>query len=305
MSSTSFNSVFPTAIQYQPAPAKESLPSAKCLTDAKIKRIAGSVIAALALIGAGLLIASAIVGFIASPAGWVAIPVIALLAIAGGAIYAATRKDYEDPKELAEMKRVAVNQHFHTLYKEHGASHLVQDLFNEPGTTLSFESLQNKFKTAIDGLGFEALSEQYNLRELSEQGIAPEAWSIYIQGQVNQLEAARLVHRETTRDLDHRYSGRTERLQREVREIRDDLNWNYAVHNLNRRDPNRRREAFWTHTAIDAGAAVANLAISLSDEPARQQQDYDAGMAQEHAELAATRQRLEQEYSANYRQYLN
>ncbi|MBS0625934.1 MAG: hypothetical protein JSS32_07785 [Verrucomicrobia bacterium] len=295
----------PNSNLYQPVEGA-NLSAATCLTKVRIQRAVAGALAAIALIGAAVLIGVAAAGFIASPVGWVAVPIIALALIGGGAIwYAATRKDYEDPKEVAQMKEKALNQNFHQLYKAHGPRNLINHIFNEPGTDLSHESLQNKFKAEARRLTLESATYRYNIGELDALGIAPHAWVEYTTQETQLLNQERAAHSQASDRIDREYPGRTDRIERQTRRLAGQVHFAYSLSQLGNTDRNRARNNFFTHAAIDAGASAIGYFAGNTESARDQQRRYNGEMAAENTRHGQEIRGIYDRYNQNSVQYLN
>ena len=278
---TSNSIVFSTNPQYQPsAPSLPENTPPSWFTNTKIKQIILSVFATLALVAAALLTTAAVVGFIASPAGWVAAPVTILVLLAGGAIYyAATRKDYENPKELQKMKEKALCQDFRELYKEHGPENLKKIYSpDEPeSSALHFEKLQKKFQMVVNSSNFFNLYDEYKLSKLASLGIAP--WDLVhcINKLNNQAIDAENTFRLEMNSLDRLYPGRTERVQQDLKQVSDQASLGFAIGNMSSQSKHKFRDQVIFDTVASGVSTIAGMALGATNSAVDQQTKYEMG----------------------------
>ncbi|MBS0625933.1 MAG: hypothetical protein JSS32_07780 [Verrucomicrobia bacterium] len=176
----------------------------------KIARITNLAIGILILGTAALLIGLISAKIIATAAVWATPFMISFGAII---IFLAAQKHYDDPKKLAEMKDKARNNDFLSIMTSHSAQTVTEYIFNEPGTDLSLEALQEKCKAhyrKADLCWF--IGSQ--IKNFGKYNIAPQAWVDYALQEKAALNSEMELNRDNESQIHRKYLGRTEMIQK-------------------------------------------------------------------------------------------
>jgi hypothetical protein len=163
--------IMSAAAEITMTPASPSLPkpieaqSSRYFTDAKIKRAALYVFAAIAVLAGVAVITLSALSIVAWPVALVSIP---LFAASAYLLYRASQiKDYEDPVELQQMRQQALNLSFTQLLKEHTLENI------QKYQIVSHELLQQKFQEETQFDSFLSIIRKYTLRMILIYDLVP------------------------------------------------------------------------------------------------------------------------------------
>jgi hypothetical protein len=256
----------------------------------KVSNVAANAFLLLALadivLRLGLSLSS--LGFFAAPVAWMLSGGVLLISVIfiGGSYYLKEKnkqKNYHDELKLNQMKKAAINLSFDGLLKEHAPEELVNFIFNQEKGALSLTALKEKFiVVAADTNDFESFNRTYDLKKLVEQGIAPQCFINYLQNLQNQMDEAQEKYLKTINVLEKTYPIRLQPIERGVTSIYDFFLDPYKI----------------VRTCI-------YYAITSSEKRQDQETRFKRGKSAAEALLKTTSAKLQQEYTANYRNYLS
>jgi hypothetical protein len=183
-----------------------------CCTKAKIQRLVLYIFSILALCGAAFVAGLVIASVITTPWLWASVALTALGII--GLCCASRIKDYESPRELAQMRNEAHHRTFRDNYCDHGMQNLLQYIAREDGPTIP--SLRDKFNSEARASSFSQIRDTYSIDELASSGIINGEFSQLLRSLDQRTKQIEYQYQDQEAQLDHRYSGRTERVQQHI-----------------------------------------------------------------------------------------
>lgn len=158
------NSVANVIIPAHPI-STSSCPSHSYLTDAKIQKIVLAAFAALSVFIGVTMVSLAASTVIAWPLGFISIPFFATSV--GCCIGAWKIRDYDNPTELAQMKKQAEQLAFSKIVQMHGLDHIKRH------EILSFEQLQKKFAEENETKTLSNMISKWSLSTIVQYDLMP------------------------------------------------------------------------------------------------------------------------------------
>jgi hypothetical protein len=189
-------------------PVQEQYPNK--WTCVKTERLALYIFAALALIGAVAVLGLGIASVIATPYAWLAVP-LAILGV-GAICWARSLNDYQNPKELHEMRLEAHHMTFRDLYKKHGPSNFGRYIAAEEGPSMN--DLKNRFNMSEGN--FEDILDTYNIQDLEANGFIRSKQLTELSELMAAKDQIQANYGHTCHQIDLKYSGRTDKLHQHV-----------------------------------------------------------------------------------------
>jgi nitrogen fixation-related uncharacterized protein len=179
-------------------------------TSTKTQRTVLKAFTALSLLATTATLTSAYYSIISIHFAWASIPLI-ILGI-GAYLWARSTNDYDNPKELHDIRIDAHNMSFKSLYQKHGASNLARHIGQKEGPSIN--DLKNNFLN--EESSYKKILYNYNIKDLAVNGFISYEHRDQLVQLKNDETKIKQRHLSQTREIDLKYPTRTDKLHKHV-----------------------------------------------------------------------------------------